>query len=284
MLHDWFKHGTSPTDNPWVLPAGPGDDWPEPPVAGHARSGRPHRHRRTRTCHRPTSTSTPTGGTGRRSTATTSRRSSGSCARAPAAGCGWSTGCRRSRTTRARTRRCVPGFWLGLGMMQTLFALEHNAIATCSAAAHPRVRRRDAVPAGPADHVRAARQDPHRRVDARGHRPPDRGRRAARQLVRPGRANGCTTRSGGSAAARSSRGIPGADTDDYGVPFALTEEFVAVYRMHPLIPDDFDFRSAADDAPTLGPRQFDRARPARRRCRSCATSRARSTCSTRSAP
>ena len=31
------------------------------------------------------------------------------------------------------------------------------------------------------------------------------------------------------------------------MPYSLTEEFVAVYRMHPLIPDDYDFRSAADD-------------------------------------
>ena len=42
MLHDWVKHGTSPTDNPWVIPLEPGDDWPEPPLAGHAHSGRPH--------------------------------------------------------------------------------------------------------------------------------------------------------------------------------------------------------------------------------------------------
>ena len=40
------------------------------------------------------------------------------------------------------------------------------------------------------------------------------------------------------------------------MPYSLTEEFVAVYRMHPLVPDDFDFRSARDDAPTLGPRSF----------------------------
>ena len=52
------------------------------------------------------------------------------------------------------------------------------------------------------------------------------------------------------------RGIPGTDTEDYGVPYSLTEEFVAVYRMHPLVPDDFDFRSARDDTPTLGPRSF----------------------------
>jgi hypothetical protein len=44
------------------------------------------------------------------------------------------------------------------------------------------------------------------------------------------------------------RGIPGSATDHHGVPYSLTEEFVAVYRMHPLIPDEFVFRSLADDS------------------------------------
>ena len=38
-------------------------------------------------------------------------------------------------------------------------------------------------------------------------------------------------------------GIPGSRFDDHGVPYSLTEEFVAVYRMHPLIPDDWNFFS-----------------------------------------
>jgi hypothetical protein len=42
-------------------------------------------------------------------------------------------------------------------------------------------------------------------------------------------------------------GIPGSPKDHYGVPYAITEEFVAVYRMHPLVPDDFDFRSVSSD-------------------------------------
>ena len=42
-------------------------------------------------------------------------------------------------------------------------------------------------------------------------------------------------------------GIPGSATRHFGVPYSLTEEFVAVYRMHPLVPDDYEFRSAADD-------------------------------------
>ena len=33
-------------------------------------------------------------------------------------------------------------------------------------------------------------------------------------------------------------GIPGSRCEDNGVPYSLTEEFVAVYRMHPLLPDE----------------------------------------------
>ncbi len=44
------------------------------------------------------------------------------------------------------------------------------------------------------------------------------------------------------------RGIPGSPTNHHGVPYSLTEEFVAVYRMHPLIPDEFVFRSLRDDS------------------------------------
>jgi len=44
-------------------------------------------------------------------------------------------------------------------------------------------------------------------------------------------------------------GIPGSATDHYGIPYSLTEEFTAVYRMHPLVPDDYDFRRVADNQP-----------------------------------
>ena len=40
-------------------------------------------------------------------------------------------------------------------------------------------------------------------------------------------------------------GVAGADTEDFGVPYAITEEFVAVYRMHPLIPDIVTFYDVA---------------------------------------
>ena len=38
-------------------------------------------------------------------------------------------------------------------------------------------------------------------------------------------------------------GIVGSSADHYGAPYSLTEEFAAVYRMHPLMPDDFPFHS-----------------------------------------
>jgi hypothetical protein len=37
----------------------------------------------------------------------------------------------------------------------------------------------------------------------------------------------------------ASVGIPRTKPDHHGAPFAMTEDFVAVYRMHPLIPDDY---------------------------------------------
>lgn len=39
-------------------------------------------------------------------------------------------------------------------------------------------------------------------------------------------------------------GIIGSSADHHTAPYSMTEEFVAVYRMHPLMPDEFVFRSA----------------------------------------
>jgi hypothetical protein len=43
-------------------------------------------------------------------------------------------------------------------------------------------------------------------------------------------------------------GIPGSPSDHFEVPFALTEEFVSVYRLHPMLPDSIALR-----APERGP-------------------------------
>jgi Animal haem peroxidase len=42
-------------------------------------------------------------------------------------------------------------------------------------------------------------------------------------------------------------GIIGSPTEQHGAPYAMTEEFVSVYRLHPLIPDDLTIRSVTND-------------------------------------
>lgn len=45
-------------------------------------------------------------------------------------------------------------------------------------------------------------------------------------------------------------GIPGSEVDHHAAPFSMTEEFVSVYRMHPLMPDTIPVRNLDSDAET----------------------------------
>ncbi|MBM2614531.1 catalase [Actinoplanes sp. LDG1-06] len=49
-------------------------------------------------------------------------------------------------------------------------------------------------------------------------------------------------------------GIPKTTPDHHTAPYSLTEDFVTVYRMHPLIPDDYAF--STPDGQTIGSRTF----------------------------
>ena len=40
-------------------------------------------------------------------------------------------------------------------------------------------------------------------------------------------------------------GIVGSDQEHHAAPYAITEEFVSVYRLHPLLPDDYEIRDHA---------------------------------------
>jgi hypothetical protein len=46
-------------------------------------------------------------------------------------------------------------------------------------------------------------------------------------------------------------GIPSSAADQYAAPFAITEEFTAVYRLHSLIPDEYSFRQYSDNKELL---------------------------------
>lgn len=141
----------------------------------------------------------------------------------------------------------VPGWWLGLDMMATLFVLEHNAVCDRLRLAYPSwsdeelYQRARLVVSALVAKIHTVEWTP--------------AIIAHPTTVAALRANwwGVAGEQVRKALGRISRsevisGIPGSATEDYGVPYSLTEEFTIVYRMHPLIPDDYQFRSATDDS------------------------------------
>jgi hypothetical protein len=138
-------------------------------------------------------------------------------------------------------------WWVGLGLLHTLFTLEHNAICDALKRDHPRmtddelfgtaqlvlsallakihtVEWTPAITNHPVLHtgMRAnwwglAEENLHRRF----------GRISSNEVI---------------------SGIPGSEADHHGAPYQLTEEFVSVYRLHPLLPDEFEVHSLNDNA------------------------------------
>jgi hypothetical protein len=137
-----------------------------------------------------------------------------------------------------------PGFWVGMGMMASLFVLEHNAICDALAKAYPdldddhlyeRARLINAAVVAKIHTVEwtpAVIAHPVTRIAMRANWFGLAGERIHRLFGRIGPSEVIS-------------GIPGSKTQDYGVPFSLTEEFAAVYRMHPLLPDQYRLKVAA---------------------------------------
>jgi hypothetical protein len=140
----------------------------------------------------------------------------------------------------------VPGWWLGLNMMSTVFIREHNAIADALRAAYPQwtdedlYQRARLVTAALIAKIHTVEWTPA-------------------IIAHPTTITAMSANWWGLAGKRIHQlfgrisnsevisGIPGSQTNHFGVPYSLTEEFSIVYRMHPLIPDSYTFRSAADD-------------------------------------
>jgi heme peroxidase len=133
-------------------------------------------------------------------------------------------------------------FWLGLALLHTLFTHEHNAICDRLRAEHPTWT--DDVLFEKARLVNAALMAKIHTVEwtpALITHPTTKYAMKANWYGVLGKTLGKNSRN------EVLGGIPGSGVDHHGVPYSLTEEFVAVYRMHALIPDDFTFRSAVDD-------------------------------------
>jgi heme peroxidase len=247
MIKDWFSHGAGDISNPWTIELSPDDPWPEHPM------------RIPRTIADPTR---PAGSPGPPTFLNTETH--------------WWDGSQIYGTTAAQqgfvragedgklrigangrpplpddpslNPAMVPGWWLGLSLMRTMFTLEHNAICDRLRSEYPswsdealfqRARLVNAALLAKihtVDWTPAVISHPTTVIGLRANWFGLAGERLHKAF---GRLSGSEVVSG----------IPGSETNHYGVPYTLTEEFTAVYRMHPLVPDDYDFRRVADDTP-----------------------------------
>jgi len=250
MIRDWFSHGKSEPDNPWQIELTDDDPFPEHPMQVMRTRRDPTRaHAPSDRSDAPTYVNTSTHwwdgssiyGTSLEQQARARSGEDGKLrigidGRLPV----------DPDPERDPTRE--PGFWVGLLMLHTLFTLEHNAICDRLRAEYPtwddeqlfqrarlinaallaKIHTMEWTPAviSHPTTVTALRANWFGLAEERVHKLF--GRICTSEVI---------------------SGIPGSETAHYGVPFALTEEFVAVYRMHPLIADHWSMRAVDDDRP-----------------------------------
>lgn len=142
------------------------------------------------------------------------------------------------------------GWWIGLSALHTLFAREHNAVVARLRLDHPDAggewlfqKARLVVAALLAkihtvEWTPALMDSPDGRAAMRGNFWGLRGERASRGFGRRG-------------SGEILSGIPGSAVDHHGAPYAMTEEFAACYRLHPMMPDRFSFVRREDGATVL---------------------------------
>jgi len=250
MVRDWFSHGTSPKDNPWLIELSKDDPWPEHPMKIMRVPDDPTRPDSSRHLP-PTYINTETHwwdasqiyGVTKQQTAF---RRSGRDGKLVIG----ENGLLQLPSDPALNHAMVPGWWLGLEMMQTLFTLEHNAVCD---------RLRAEYPSWSDDDIFARARLIIAALTAKIHTvewTPAIISHPTSQFALRANWWGAEMETLYRAFGRLSNsevisGIPGSETNHYGVPYCLTEEFTIVYRMHPLIPDEYDFRSVIDDKTIL---------------------------------
>jgi hypothetical protein len=245
MIKDWFSHGRSPTDDPWRVEIAEDDDWPERPMT--IPRTRPDPTSPPDSALPPTYANTETHwwdasqiyGTTLEYQRMVRAGTDGKLRIRPDGLLPWPTDDEHNPAL-------VPGFWLGLAMLQTLFTREHNAVCDMLRGHFPDwsdeelFQRARLVIAALIAKIHTTEWTPSviahptTTTAMRANWFGLQGERLQRLLGRLSRSEVLS-------------GIPGSQPQHHGVPYALTEEFVAVYRMHPLIRDDWSIRGYADD-------------------------------------
>lgn len=242
--HDWFSHGTPLPDDPYKIKLRPDDDWPDA-VDGcmHIRRTLPDRSPREHWLG---------------ATPTFLNQNSHWWDGAQLYG---SSAIRQKEVRAHHDGRLALGedgllppdsinpgvdltgfndnWWLGLSLLHNLFVREHNAIAAALQCAYPAwndeelFQRARLINAALIAKIHTVEWTP----GILAHPALEFGMHANWEGV-PSRVLRAVLGKDSEAA----NGIPGSPTEQHAAPYALTEEFVSVYRLHPLIPDEVPIR------------------------------------------
>jgi hypothetical protein len=231
-VHDWFSHGKNEKGDPYVFPVEPGDPWPrENVIIERTRRGDTAGVFRSEDTHWWDGSQIYGSSLQQQKLLRDGARLKIQGGTVPA-----------SLINHFDFSGQQAGFWTGWAVLHTLFALEHNAICDY-------LQRREKRAWDDEELFQTARlvnvalmakiHTTEWTPAVIAHRTTQRGMRMnwwgiSERLKRS---------IGRISSSEMISGIVGSPTDHHGVPYSLTEEFVAVYRMHPLIPDDFVFRS-----------------------------------------
>ena len=248
MNHNWFFHERGPEDDFFEVPLPEGDAWPEEHM----------RIRRT-----PTMPGTPKTGHGGSAPAFHNQESHwwdgsqiyGTGDEKQKAIRTYEGGRIKVEAGRLLADPVTPGvdatgfnenWWAGLALLHTVFSLEHNAIADALAKAYPQlddqrlfelawlVNSALMAKIHTIDWTRTILRHPALQIGMNANWWGIQGEALQKKVGRLTHSEALS-------------GVAGSEAAHHAAPFSLTEEFVSVYRMHPLIPDDYDFLSLEDN-------------------------------------
>jgi len=133
-------------------------------------------------------------------------------------------------------------YWAGVGLLHTLFTLEHNAVCDALKKAYPSLNDQQLFRLGvlvvsaliakihTVEWTPCVLRHPALQIGMNANWYGALGETFKEKIGRVGDSEALS-------------GIVGSPIDHHSAPFSLTEEFVSVYRLHPLIPDDWNFFS-----------------------------------------